>query len=180
MAEASSSGSQDLGSILTQVQTLQKDKSELVRELETQRAKVEKLTEGKRAEMKRSLDTVITTWLSDLETKDESVKKQFKDGMERLVKNTAEDSGIWQVVCCASSVHAKRTEEIERLRTECNSLKTRLEGGEFARPDARVERAATTTGESAAKRPREDDRGRDIWDEYEEHFKPVELGSFMA
>ena len=155
MAEtaSSSSGSQDLSSILTQVQTLQKDKSELVRELEAHRVRVEKLTEGKRTEMKRSLDTVITNWLADLETKDEGVKKQFKDGMERLVKNTAEESGIWQVVCCASAAHAKRVEEIEKLRTECNTLKTKLDGGEFARPDSHVQRSDGAL-ESGSKRQR--------------------------
>ena len=92
----------ELSSILTQVQTLQTDREKLMRELENAKQKVEKLTEGKRAEMKTSLDTVIAKWLED-SVENEGVQTQFKEGMQRLVQNTAEDSGVWQVVVCASA-----------------------------------------------------------------------------
>ncbi len=117
----------ELNSILTQVQSLQTDREKLMKELENAKNKVEKLTEGKRAEMKNSLDTVIAKWLED-SVENEAVRTQFKEGMERLVKNTAEDSGVWQVVVCASAAHAKRLNEIERLRTEHEELKTRVTG----------------------------------------------------
>ena len=55
----------ELTSILTQVQSLQTDREKLMKELENAKQKVEKLTEGKRAEMKTSLDTVINKWLED-------------------------------------------------------------------------------------------------------------------
>ena len=57
--------------------------------------------------MKTALDTVVAKWLDD-SVANETVSTQFKEGMERLVKNTAEDSGVWQVVVCASAAHAKR------------------------------------------------------------------------
>ncbi len=66
----------------------------------------------------------------------EGVRSQFKEGMERLVKNTAEDSGVWQVVVCASAAHAPRINEIERLRTEHEELKTKM-GGEFGQEASR-------------------------------------------
>jgi len=117
----------ELTSILTQVQTLQTDREKLMKELEAAKNKVEKLTEGKRIEMKQSLDTVISKWLND-SVENETVKAQFREGMERLVKNTAEDSGVWQVVVCASAAHSRRLNEIEKLRAEYEELKTRANG----------------------------------------------------
>jgi hypothetical protein len=125
----------ELNSILTQVQSLQTDREKLMKELDNARQKVEKLTEGKRLEMKNSLDTVIAKWLED-SVENEGVRSQFKEGMERLVKNTAEDSGVWQVVVCASAAHARRINEIERLRTEHEELKTKM-GGEFGQEGSR-------------------------------------------
>ncbi len=69
------------------------------------------------------LDTAIARWLSD-SVQDETVRKQFTEGMERLVKDTKAESGIWTVACEASSLHAKKLEEIEKLRAECESLRT--------------------------------------------------------
>ena len=56
-----------------------------MKELELAKQKVEKLTEGKRAEMKTALDTVVAKRLED-SVADEAIMSQFKDGMERLVK----------------------------------------------------------------------------------------------
>jgi hypothetical protein len=131
----------ELTSILTQVQNLQTDREKLMKELETARGKVEKLTKGKRVEMKTALDTVVAKWLDD-SVENEGVRTQFKEGMERLVKNTAEDSGVWQVVVCASAAHARRANELEHLRTEHEELKTKM-NGEFG-------------SETSRKRPREE------------------------
>jgi hypothetical protein len=141
----------ELNSILTQVQTLQTDREKLMKELDNARQKVQKLTEGKRLEMKNSLDTVIAKWLDD-SVENESVRTQFKEGMERLVTNTAEDSGVWQVVVCASAAHARKLNEIERLRTEHEELKTKM-GGEFGQEASRKrarEETKDTVGESAS------------------------------
>ena len=54
----------ELSSILTQVQTLQEEREKLARELEDTRARMSKLQEGKREEMKKALDTVIAKWLA--------------------------------------------------------------------------------------------------------------------
>ena len=154
----------ELNSILSQVQNLQTDREKLTKELENAKQKVEKLTEGKRIEMKNSLDTVIAKWLDD-SVENENVRTQFKEGMERLVKNTAEDSGVWQVVVCASAAHARRLNEIESLRTEHEELKTKM-GGEFGQ-------------EASRKRPREDTKengasdssGTDFWAGFEDSIR---------
>ena len=137
----------ELTSILTQVQTLQTDREKLMRELELAKQKVEKLTEGKRQEMKQSLDTVISKWLED-SVENEGVRTQFKEGMERLVRNTAEDSGVWQVVVCASAAHSRRLGELEKLRMEHEELKTRI-NGEFGGAEGSRKRAREETKEGA-------------------------------
>lgn len=154
----------ELNSILTQVQSLQTDREKLMKELDNARQKVEKLTEGKRMEMKNSLDTVIAKWLED-SVENEGVRTQFKEGMERLVKNTAEDSGVWQVVVCASAAHARRLSEIERLRTEHEELKTKM-GGEFGQETSR-KRAREETKETAAS----DMNGTDFWAGFEDSIR---------
>ena len=101
---------QDLSALLSQVKVLESDRERLSRELEEARKKIEeehrrmeevntkmgRLTEGKRAEMQQAFDTVIKKWLSD-SVQDENVRQEFQTGMARLVENTAEDSGVWQV-----------------------------------------------------------------------------------
>jgi hypothetical protein len=103
-------GGQDLSSLLSQVKVLESDRERLARELEEARRKIEeeqrrleevnskmgRLTEGKRAEMQQAFDTVIKKWLAD-SVQDEKVRQEFQTGMSRLVENTAEDSGVWQV-----------------------------------------------------------------------------------
>lgn len=81
------------------------------------------------------LDTAIARWLAD-SVQNEDVRKQFTEGMERLVKETKDESGIWTVACEASAVHARHLDEIERLRTECEALKA-VGGGAFQDEAAR-------------------------------------------
>jgi len=111
MASAAvSHGGQDLSALLSQVKVLESDRERLARELEEARRKIEeeqrrleevnskmgRLKEGKRAEMQQAFDTVIKKWLAD-SVQDEKVRQEFQTGMARLVENTAEDSGVWQV-----------------------------------------------------------------------------------
>jgi hypothetical protein len=174
MTNTSMGASQDLSSILAQVKGLEEEKMKLVQMLETERerlketqAKADKMSESKRIEMQQALDTVIMNWLQDA-VKDDKLRAEFKDGMDRLVKNTAEDSGVWQVMCCASNVHAQRLQELERMRVENEELKARsmAAGGDFR-------------DESSRKRGREDiegmgrqshatDRDANIWTDFED------------
>lgn len=160
----------ELNSILSQVQNLQTDREKLMRELENARQKVEKLTEGKRVEMKQCLDTVIAKWLEE-SVDSEANRNTFKQGLERLVKDTAEDSGVWQVVVCASAAHARRATEIEKLRLECEQLKTRTTGdfgSEASRKRLREDGAVPAVGEGEARGS--DDKG-DFWFGFEDLIK---------
>jgi hypothetical protein len=128
------SSTNDLTSILSQVKGLEEEKAKLLQLLETERerlkeeqAKTIKLSEGKRAEMRQALDTVIMSWLQDA-VKDEKVREEFKAGMTRLAEDAKDDAGVWQVVCCASNVHAQRLQELERFRLENEELKSKGSG----------------------------------------------------
>lgn len=161
---------QDLSSILSQVRGLEEEKAKLIQLLDAERqrvkeaqAKTEKMSEAKRVEMRQALDTVIASWLQD-SVKDEGVREEFKQGMNRLVENTAEDSGVWQVVCCASNVHAQHLQEMERMRLENEELKTRG-GGEFREDGSRKRgRADETTLETKG-------ANSNIWTEFEQEIK---------
>lgn len=143
----------ELTSILTQVQTLQQDREKLLQELETAKSSLGRLQEDKRSAMRNVLDTVITKWITE-SVDNEDARKQFQEGMNRLVTDTRETSGIWQVACAASATHAKQTSELERLRVECTELRT-LSGGQFGNEASRKR-----------ERPQEDATGFDIWADF--------------
>jgi len=155
MADASKppATSSDISSILAQVQNLQGDREKLMRELEAARAEMSQLKQGKRDEMKKVFDTVISKWLED-SVKDEEARKQFSQGMERIMEST-NDSGVWTVACAASNLHKSQLEEIERLRVENEALKSAPSGG--------------FRDESSRKRPREDSAPdkNDFWAGFE-------------
>lgn len=172
MASSSINGSsaQDLSSILAQVRGLEEEKARLLQMLETERervkevqARAEKMSEGKRNEMRQALETVISNWLQD-SVQDEKVREEFKQGMSRLVDNTAEDSGVWQVVACASNVHAKRLQELERFRLENEELKARG-AGEFR--DEASRKRGRDEGESAGP----PSGTGNIWTEFEQEIR---------
>lgn len=163
MTSSISSTQQDLSSILSQVKGLEDEKAKLLQLLEAERerlkeeqAKTIKLSEGKRAEMRQALDTVIMNWLQDA-VKDEKVREEFKSGMSRLAEDAKDDAGVWQVVCCASNVHAQRLQEIERMRVENEELKSRGTG------DFRDE-ASRKRGRDEAERPQDSN----VWLQFEQ------------
>jgi hypothetical protein len=163
-------GQQDLSSILSQVRGLEEEKARLLQMLEAEQnrvkeaqARVDKMSEGKRNEMRQALETVITNWLQDA-VKDEKVREEFKQGMNRLVETTAEDSGVWQVVACASNVHAQHLQELERFRLENEELKARS-GGEFREEGSR-KRGRDEPGAAADAGP-----PGNIWTEFEQEIR---------
>ena len=105
----------DISSLLAHVAALEQERAALRAEkekaenvLQSRTEQLSKLQEGKRTEMKAKLDTMITDWLKDIDVGDEAVKQEFMNGMERIVTETKEDSGVWKVMCCASAAHKQR------------------------------------------------------------------------
>jgi hypothetical protein len=172
MASNSSSllSTQDLSSILAQVKGLEEEKTRLLQMLEQERerlkevqAKADRMSEGKRTEMRQALETVINNWLQD-SVKDEKIRDEFKAGMNRLAEDAKDDAGVWQVVCCASNVHREHLQEMERMRQENETLKARVPG----------DKSAEFSDEASRKRPRDEvvERGEEpnIWLQFEKEI----------
>ena len=135
---STTSSQPDLNGILSQVKGLEAEKERLQKMVEEalkekEQAKAEamesnawamRLSESKRAEMKAALEGVIKQWLQD-SVEDANVRQDFEQGMQHLVQNAQEESGVWKLVCCTSNMHSKLLGKIKALREECNTLKQR-------------------------------------------------------
>jgi hypothetical protein len=66
-------------------------------------------------------------WMDACETKDEKCKEQFKHGMEKLVANSAEENGVWQMMVAASSLHERQENNLDKLRIENNELRSKVD-----------------------------------------------------
>ena len=139
--------SAEISSLLSQLSNLQNDREKLTQQLEKMNQELSTMKQGKREEMRKVFETVINKWLSDA-IADENARKQLNEGMERMIDNTKE-SGFWTVAVQASHLHAKQIEELEKLRSECETLRGgAASGGSFA-------------SETTRKRTREE--GNDFW-----------------
>jgi len=161
----------DLSSVLNHVTALEKEREALQQFVKDQNAKLEKLTAAKRDEMKKQLDTMIAEWLKDIDVTDEKQKTDFMQGMERIVKDTKEDSPVWQVMCQASAAHRRNVNQLQKVTEEFNTLKTKVEGGTFANEESRVGKRKEPEACS--------DRSGNCWDEFESLCKGGGLSSFV-
>lgn len=113
----------DINTILTQLKAVEGDREQLLQKVQEMQAKISKLTEGKKAEMQKALDTVIGDW-AKATVQDEKLREEFMGGLCKLVEQTAEENGVWQVVCQASSRHAESLRELESMRTQLEGFKS--------------------------------------------------------
>jgi len=160
----------DLTSVLSHVSVLETEKRALQESLTRQNERLERLTQSKREEMKTQLDTMITEWLKDIDVSNEEVKTEFMTGMERIVKDTKDDSGVWQVMCCASNAHRRNVTQLQKVQEEYNELKNKVEGGTFRNEETRLGKRRQT--EEPVQGP------GNIWDEFESYMKAGGLNSF--
>ena len=71
------------------------------------------------------MNSTITKWLENLETKDAAAKEQLKEGLNRLVQQ-GDESGVWNVIACASSNWVHNVNQIENLTHQLNEYKVSL------------------------------------------------------
>lgn len=129
----------DVQALLKKIAELEQEKQALAQNLEQTAGKVEKLTEKTKMEMQEKLNSVIAEFIKDLPNAPQEKKDEFMKGMERLVNQTAEDSGVWQVMCCASEAHRNNVMAMQKVHRENEELKKRIGGGNFASEDRRME-----------------------------------------
>jgi hypothetical protein len=115
-----------------------RERAALAERLDQSSSKLSALTQKTQDEMMAKINTTISTWLQSMGGLPEEKRAQVRTGLEELAKATAEDSGLFQVMCCASEQHIANVTQLEEVRRERDELQKRLEGGSFAREEARV------------------------------------------
>ena len=130
----------DLASVLAKIQSLEKEKADMRSQLDNVTTKLSKLQESKRAEMEQMMNSTISKWLENLNTSDAGAKDQLKDGLNRLVQS-GDESGVWNVIACASSNWVSNVNQIETLTTQLNEYREKerlLSGGIFQSEESRT------------------------------------------
>lgn len=138
----------DMASVLGRIQQLERANAELSSTITAKDGQLERLTEGKRAEMKTLLETTIARFLEDLQTKDAKTKEGLKEGLARLAQR-GDESGVWEVMACASASHVEKVNELEKLRSEVNDYREKekqLQGGLFGSESMRISEPARESG----------------------------------
>ena len=127
----------DMSNILTHIKNLETTKQSLEKALEEKNARIDRLSQKTREGMQSALDTLMKKWMDAVETKDDKVKHDFRGGLEKLVKNSAEENGVWQMMVAASALHQRQQHNLDELTQQNNELKLRVDGM-YATPDTRV------------------------------------------
>jgi hypothetical protein len=127
----------DMGNMLRHIEQLEGKLTVKEKQLLDATQRVEKFSARTREGMQSALDSLMKKWMDACETKDEKCKEQFKHGMEKLVQNSAEENGVWQMMVAASSLHERQEHDLDKLRLENNELKHRIDG-QYATSDART------------------------------------------
>lgn len=127
-SNTSSEPKTEMTNILSHIKKLEETNGELKAKLEDALQRNGKLSQKTREGMQSALDTLMKKWMDAVETKDVKVKDDFKCGLEKLVKNSAEDNGVWQMMVSASALYERQEHDLEKLRTENVNLKERVDG----------------------------------------------------
>lgn len=118
----------DMSNMLRHIEQLERKLQQRDGELHDAKNRVEKFSQRTREGMQSALDSLMKKWMDAVETKDENCKTEFKKGMERLVQNSAEDNGVWQMMVAASALHEKQEHNLDQLRLQNDELKQKIDG----------------------------------------------------
>lgn len=129
----------DMPSLLKYVKQMEAQNSDLASKLKDAMDRNGKLSQKTREGMQSALDTLMKKWMDAVDTKDEKVKNDFKCGLEKLVQNSAEDNGVWQMMVSASSLHERQIHDLDTLRAENIELRKKVDGI-YATPADRIDR----------------------------------------
>lgn len=136
-AEKKTEAPPDMSNVLAHIKGLETTNTQLSEQLKTAVERNGRLSQKTREGMQSALDSLMKKWMDAVETKDDKVKDEFKNGLTKLVSNSAEDNGVWQMMVAASSLHERQEHNLDNLRQENTDLKLKMDGM-FAEPGARV------------------------------------------
>ena len=127
----------DISNVLAHIKALEQAKSDLEHRLKETEQRAERMSVKTRESMQSAMDTLMKKWMDAVDTKDEVVKTQFKTGLDKLVTNSAEENGVWQMMVAASALHDRQEHNIDKLRVENNELRSKVDTM-FVSPESRV------------------------------------------
>jgi hypothetical protein len=128
---------QDLSNVLTHIKNLEQQKQDLERRLAETEDRAARMSQKTKAAMQSAMDTLMKKWMDAVETKDDTVKHQFKTGLDTLINKSPDENGVWQMMVAASSFHERQEHNLDKLRAENNELRSRVDST-FATPESRV------------------------------------------
>jgi len=128
---------QDLNNVLLHIKNLEQQKQELEKRLQETEERASRMSQKTKAAMQSAMDTLMKKWMDAVETKDDTVKQQFKTGLDTLINKSADENGVWQMMVAASALHERQEHNLEKLRLENNELRGRVDST-FATPESRV------------------------------------------
>lgn len=137
-AENQAVASPDMTSLLNQVKTQQEQLQSYKAAMEELEKVNEKLSAQKREEMKEQFQKQIQKWVEAWPTTD--FNNEYKQEILEKAQNMANkgvENGVWKLLCCASNMHKNQVNEIQRLTEDYNTLKGKVEGGEFRHEESR-------------------------------------------
>jgi hypothetical protein len=165
---ATSGSTVDMASVLAKIHALEREKMDMKAALDNASTRLGKLQEGKRAEMEAMMNSTILKWIEQLETKDGKSKESLLNGLQTLVQD-GNETGVWEVVACASSNWAANVNTIESQAQEINSYKEKekqFNGGLFAADVNRVEQVGEKRRHED-EMPSDGGQDADIWGEFQ-------------
>jgi len=147
----------DMSNMLRHIENLEAKLSQKDKQLHESQQRVEKFSARTREGMQSALDSLMKKWMDACETKDDKCKEQFQHGMKKLVENSAEENGVWQMMVAASALHQRQEHDLDKLRLENSTLKQRIDG-HYATSESRTDNAL-------GKRKAEDDLRNEVSNE---------------
>ena len=140
----------DLNNVLTHIKNLEQQKQELERKLHETEERAARMSQKTKAAMQSAMDTLMKKWMDAVETKDDTVKQQFKTGLDTLINKSADENGVWQMMVAASSLHERLEHNLEKLRVENNELRSKVDTM-FTSPESRVVGQKSKAGEEPSR-----------------------------
>ena len=156
----------DMTNMLRHIEQLEGKLSAKEKALLEAQQRVEKFSARTREGMQSALDSLMKKWMDACETKDEKCKEQFKNGMEKLVANSAEENGVWQMMVAASALHQRQEHDLDKLRGENTELRQKIDG-HYATPGARTREDVLGKRKAEAEPDAPDeDAGASLWTDF--------------
>lgn len=103
-----------------------------------------------------------------MKTDDPRVKDDMRTGLNKLALDGDETNGVWRMMVAASALHEQQEHNLDALRKENDTLKTRIDG-HYAKSSARLQEDVLGKRKADTEMDRFDvaaDVGRDLWSDF--------------